>query len=224
MGAVIKTRSVIRDNKAMFDIGVAGPIAGFIVCIGLLIYGFSNLPGVEYITNIHPDYFSPDYGKDALSLEFGDTILFALLRSLFTNPGEFIPPMTEIYHYPFLCVGWFGLFITSMNLIPVGQLDGGHIAYSMFGSKKHEAIASIMMVILIILGFIGLADSTLELGLNIGWNGWLFWSLILYFFIKVKHPPVPTFYRLKGGRLFLGYLSLAIFIVSFSPAPLILSV
>jgi membrane-associated protease RseP (regulator of RpoE activity) len=224
MGAVIKTRSVIKNNKAMFDIGIAGPLAGFVVCVGLLIYGFSNLPGVEYLTNIHPDYFSPEYGKGAFSLEFGDTILFAFLRSIITDPGQFVPPMTEIYHYPFLCVGWFGLFITSMNLIPVGQLDGGHIIYSMFGGKKHEAIASIMMIILIILGFVGLADNLLEYNLGIGWSGWLFWGLILYFIIKVKHPPVPTFYRLKGGRLFLGYLSLFIFIISFSPVPFLISV
>jgi membrane-associated protease RseP (regulator of RpoE activity) len=224
MGAVIKTRSVIKDNKAMFDIGVAGPLAGFVICVGVLIYGYSNLPGIDYLLKIHPDFLSPDYGKDTFSLEFGDTILMAFLRNLLTEPGQFIPPLSEIYHYPYLCVGWFGLFITSMNMIPVGQLDGGHVVYGMFGGKKHEAIASIAMIILLFLGIVGLADSLLEFNLGIGWSGWLFWAFILYMFIKVKHPPVRTFYTLDSKRMFLGYLSLFIFVISFSPTPFILSV
>ena len=108
-------------------------------------------------------------------------------------------------------------------MIPVGQLDGGHVVYSMFGGKKHEAIASISMIILIVLGVVGLVDSVLEFNLGIGWSGWMFWGLILFFVIKVKHPPVRTFYRLDKKRMFLGYLSLIIFVISFSPAPLIFS-
>ncbi len=224
MGAVIKTRSVIKDNKAMFDIGVAGPLAGFVVCVGVLIYGYSNLPGIDYLLKIHPDFLSPEYGKDTFSLEFGDTIFMAFLRNILTEPEQFVPPLSEIYHYPYLCVGWFGLFITSMNMIPVGQLDGGHVVYGMFGGKKHEAIASIAMILLLVLGVVGLADSLLEFNLGIGWSGWLFWAFILYMFIKVKHPPVRTFYTLDSKRMFLGYLSLFIFVISFSPTPFILSV
>ena len=66
---------------------------------------------------------------------------------IFTEPAQFVPPMSEIYHYPFLCVGWFGLFITAMNMIPVGQLDGGHIIYSMCGFEKHFQIAKISMAV-----------------------------------------------------------------------------
>jgi len=131
--------------------------------------------------------------------------------------------MTEVYHYPYLMVGWFGLFVTAMNMIPVGQLDGGHVVYSMFGSKKHEKIASISMVILLALGILGLIDSILELDIQIGWSGWLFWSLILYFIIKVKHPPVQYFEHLDKKRMIIGYFSLFIFIVSFSPTPFIIS-
>ncbi len=223
MGAVIRTKSVIPDNKAMFDIGVAGPISGFIACLIVLVYGFTHLPGVEYILHIHPDFFSPHYGEGAISLEFGDTLLFAFLRELLTKPGQFVPPMTEVYHYPYLMVGWFGLFVTAMNMIPVGQLDGGHVVYSMFGSKKHETIASISMVILVGLGILGLIDSILELRIHIGWSGWLFWSLILYFIIKVKHPPVRYYHKLDNKRMLIGYFSLFIFIISFSPTPFIIS-
>jgi len=223
MGAVIKTKSVIQNNKSMFDIGIAGPLAGFIACLIVLIYGFTHLPSVDYILTIHPDYFSPDYGKDAISLEFGNTLLFELLRSIFTNSNQFIPPMSEIYHYPYLCVGWFGLFVTAMNLVPVGQLDGGHIIYSMFGEKIHEAIASISMILLLIIGLSGILDSFLDLNFGFGWTGWLLWALVLYFFIKVKHPPVPQFEKLNVGRMILGYLAILIFILSFSPSPFVVT-
>lgn len=222
MGAVIKTKSVVQNNKAMFDIGVAGPVAGFMACIVVLVYGFTHLPGVDYMLAIHPDYFSPDYGKGAINLEFGDTLLFALLRHLFTDPSQFIPPMSEIYHYPYLCVGWFGLFVTAMNLIPVGQLDGGHIIYSMLGAKKHEAIASVSMILLLILGLAGVLDSFLGVNLNFGWSGWLFWAFILYFFIKVKHPPVMHYEKLDAGRMILGSIAMIILVLSFSPMPFLI--
>ncbi|MCX6170967.1 MAG: site-2 protease family protein [Ignavibacteriales bacterium] len=223
MGAVIKTKSEIPNNKAMFDIGAAGPISGFIACVIVLIYGFTHLPGQEFLLKIHPDYFSPLYGKGEIGLEFGNSILFALLKNIFTNPSQFIPPMSEVYHYPYLCVGWFGLFVTAMNLIPVGQLDGGHIIYSMFNSKKHEAIASISMIILVLLGVLGLLESFINLEVHFGWSGWLFWAIILYFFIKIKHPPVNHFEELSTGRKIVGYLSILIFIISFSPTPFIFS-
>lgn len=224
MGAVIRTKSVIPDNKAMFDIGVAGPVAGFIASTAVLIYGFTHLPSVDYILQIHPDYFSPEYGKEGINLEFGSTILFEILKGLFTKTNEFVPPMSEIYHYPYLCVGWFGLFITAMNLVPVGQLDGGHIIFSMFGEKIHEAIASISMIGLAFLGISGLLGSFIDYDLGFGWSGWLLWAFILYFVIKVKHPPVPYFEKLSSGRMIIGYFAILIFIISFSPSPFILSV
>ncbi len=223
MGAVIKTKEPIPNNKAMFDIGAAGPIAGFVACLIVLIYGFTHLPPAEYILQIHPDYYSPDYGKNALGLAFGDTLLFSMLKFLFTNASQFIPPMSEVYHYPYLCVGWGGLFITSMNLLPVGQLDGGHVIYSMFGEKKHEAVASITMILLVILGVFGILESFLSFGITIGWSGWLFWSLILFFFIKIKHPPVYQFENLDWKRKIIGYIAILIFILSFSPSPIIIS-
>jgi membrane-associated protease RseP (regulator of RpoE activity) len=223
MGAVIRTKSPVATKKAMFDIGVAGPITGFIFCIAILIYGFLNLPGEEYILTIHPDYFSPEYGKDAIGLVFGDSIIFLTLKWLLVNPGQFFPPMSEIYHYPYLCVGWFGLFITSMNLIPVGQLDGGHISYSLFGNENHYKISVIAFAFLFIFGALGLMDTMLELNYGIGWSGWLFWSLVLYFVIKLKHPPITDTKELDNRRKFIGYISLLILIISFSPIPIMLT-
>jgi len=224
MGAVIKTRSRIYSRKAMFHIGVAGPIAGFVVCLAILIYGFTHVPDIHYLLKIHPDYLQPEYGHNELNLIFGDSILFHIMKLIFTDPSKFFPPMSEIYHYPFLCVGWFGLFITSMNMIPVGQLDGGHISYTMFGSEKSFKIASIAFILLFVFGVIGTVDAVMELGLNIGWGGWLFWAIILYFIIKLKHPPIPDPVPLDRNRMIIGYISFVIFIISFSPSPLQLTI
>lgn len=223
MGAVIKTKSEIPNNKAMFDIGVAGPIAGFIASLIVLIYGFTHLPSVDYLLAIHPDYFSPEYGKETISLQFGSNILFLLLKDLFTTGSDFVPPMTEVYHYPYLMTGWFGLLITAMNMIPVGQLDGGHVVYSMFGSKIQEAVASVSLIGLVFLGVIGITDGLLELNIGFGWSGWIFWGIILLLIIKVKHPPVRVFTQLDPNRKILGYFSLLILAVSFSPTPFLIS-
>jgi len=223
MGAVIRTKTRIQSKKAMFDIGVAGPIAGFIVTVAILIYGFLNVPGIDYLLHIHPDYFDPNYGKGGYGLVFGDSILFSFLKGILVKPGQFFPPMSEIYHYPFLCVGWFGLFITSMNMIPVGQLDGGHISYTMFGEKNHYKISIVAFSIMFVFGIIGFADTFLELNYGIGWSGWLFWSLILYFVIKLKHPPVLDATAIDVKRKLVGYFSFFIFIISFSPIPIMLT-
>lgn len=223
MGAVIKTKSEISTNKAMFDIGVAGPIAGFIASLIVLIYGFTHLPSVDYILAIHPDYFSPEYGKETITLQFGTNILFMFLQNVFTSAGDFIPPMTEVYHYPYLMTGWFGLLITAMNMIPVGQLDGGHIVYSMFGTKIQETVASISLIGLVFLGVSGFIDVSFEMNFGFGWSGWIFWGLILFFIIKVKHPPVRYFSQLDPTRKILGYISLIILFISFAPTPFMIT-
>ena len=223
MGAVIRTKSPIPSKKAMFDIGVAGPIAGFVACLIVLIYGFMNVPGQDYLLHIHPDFFSPDYGKTGIQLEFGNTLLFSFFKLVFIHPGQFFPPMSEVYHYPFLCVGWFGMFITAMNMIPVGQLDGGHIGYTMFGAESHYKIAVISFTVLFVFGLAGLLEILMEIDVAFGWVGWLVWALILFFVIKLKHPDIPDYNELDGKRKFLGYLSYFILIISFSPTPFVIS-
>jgi membrane-associated protease RseP (regulator of RpoE activity) len=219
MGAVIKTKSPIHSKKAMFDIGIAGPFAGFVACLIVLIYGFTHVPGINYLLAIHPDFFSPNFGKNAIDLTFGNTIIFSFFKLIFIHGNQFFPPMSEIYHYPYLCVGWFGLFVTAMNMIPVGQLDGGHIAYTMFGEIKHYKIAIISFAILVVIGLLGVVETVLNLNTNFGWIGWLIWALLLFFVIKLKHPVVPDDSELDSNRKFLGYLSFVILIISFSPAP-----
>lgn len=224
LGAVIKTLSPVPNKKAMFDIGVAGPIAGFIASVIILIYGFTHLPGIEFILRIHPDYFMRSGESSGVSLEFGPSLMYLFLEKLFTNPSvDFVPPMSEIYHYPFLCTGWFGMFVTAMNLIPVGQLDGGHISYSLFGSSTHRLIANISFVLLMALGVGGFLTELFEININLGWSGWLFWALILKFVIRLYHPEIVDYEDLDPRRKLIGYLTIAIFIVSFIPVPFFIS-
>lgn len=137
-GAVIRTKSPMMTKNQLFDVGVAGPLAGFVVCLAILTVGFATLPGPEYLYAIHPEILVT--GPSATGLTFGDSILFDAFRRLTVALGGasvYIPPMNEIYHYPFLCVGWFGLFVTSMNLLPFGQLDGGHVLFALIGKRQH---------------------------------------------------------------------------------------
>lgn len=245
-GAVIKTRSPIPNSKALFDIGAAGPIAGFIVSLIFLIYGFATLPPIDFLYSIHPEYITL-YGGEIpnKSLFFGDTILFWLLAKLFANPNGFLPPMNEIYHYPFLNVGWFGLFVTTLNMLPIGQLDGGHITYAMFGRTKHAKIARICWGILIILGVFSLFGALYE-SLKVDnpnkliiwfqelflpilsfidtkvpfifkcWFGWLVWALVTKFFVKLDHPPVLQEQDIGVVRKIIGWITIVILLLSFS--------
>jgi len=104
-------------------------------------------------------------------------------------------------------------------MIPIGQLDGGHISYTIFGRKNHFKIAAVCFIILFVIGILGFVDAYMELNLNVGWSGWLIWAIILYTVIKLKHPPIPDETPLDKRRMILGYISFVIFIISFSPTP-----
>jgi hypothetical protein len=128
--------------------------------------------------------------------------------------------MNEVYHYPFLCAGWFGLLITSLNMMPVGQLDGGHISYTMFG-KNHKIIAHIVFYLLVVFGLLGLLPF-LNINFELGSVNWLVWAILIYFVIKIEHPPVCTDMEQPLGRtrFILGWFSFFIFITSFCPIPI----
>ncbi len=246
-GAVIKTRSPITSRKAMFDIGVAGPISGFIVCFAFLVYGLMTLPGIDFIYKIHPYYLTKFGGKiPHTDLFFGDTILYYIMAKIFANPHGFLPPMNEIYHYPFLNVGWFGMFVTSLNMLPIGQLDGGHVIYSMFGGKIQRKVAKTTWWLMIVIGIGSLLEllyETLKISqpggfynflqnslmpvltwlknyvpwFMSGWGGWLFWALVTRIFIKLGHPEIGEEDEvLDSKRRMIGWAAIIIFIVTFS--------
>ncbi|HAL56695.1 MAG TPA: site-2 protease family protein [Bacteroidetes bacterium] len=237
LGAVIRTRSVVPSRKAMFDIGVAGPLAGFVACILLLVYGLLALPQTDFILSIHPNYdftLDADPTSQGVPLEFGPSLMYSILAHFLTDPTvQFVPPMSEIYHYPFLCVGWFGLFVTAMNLIPIGQFDGGHLIYTMFG-EKHRLIARVSFVVLILLGLPSVVESVLRTLLSYlqhqdvgqiipfseySWAGWFIWGMISLYLVKLYHPPVPDETPLDETRMRIGWLAVIIFVLCFSFIP-----
>ncbi len=205
-GAVIKTRTQIPSSKALFDIGAAGPIAGFVVCVGYLIYGLSTLPPIDFIYEIHPEYLEL-YGGEIpkISLFFGDTLLYTALAEIFANPDGFLPPMNEIYHYPFLNVGWFGLFVTTLNMLPLGQLDGGHVTYAMFGAKKHKIIAKTAWWAMIAVGFGAVLEFLLLFSLPAEPEGGKYaasFSMMLYESLSWLKDKIPWYFNAWGGWIF----------------------
>ena len=164
-GAVIRIRQPIPSMLKLFDIGAAGPLAGFIVALIVLLVGFFTLPGFDYFAGMpaHEALRSyldingafpidpPPTDTDTVTLLVGTTPLYWMLSQFFSD----VPPMWEMYHYPVLFAGWLGLFFTALNLLPVGQLDGGHILYALVGPKWHSLIARVFVLILLTSGGIG---------------------------------------------------------------------
>ncbi len=168
MGAFIKVKELISSRKKYFDIGIAGPLAGFVVAIGVLWYGFANLPTLDYIFKIHPDYQKYGLGfarvvyanKDLSGqILLGDNLLFSFFKTYVANP-ERLPPPQEMVHYPLVLAGYLALFFTSLNLIPIGQLDGGHVLYGLVGNRAHRFISPVLFWFFVAYAGIGLFKAT----------------------------------------------------------------
>jgi membrane-associated protease RseP (regulator of RpoE activity) len=171
LGAIIRIRDRVHSNIQHFDIGMAGPLAGFVVAVAILIYGFRTLPPPEHIYTFHPEYqqYGLDYPKhvytdeyirehNQIDLVFGTNLLFMFFEKYVAKPG-YAPNPRELMHYPILFAGFIALFFTSLNLLPIGQLDGGHIIYGLFGRRGHRIIAVSFFVGLLLysgLGYISL--------------------------------------------------------------------
>jgi membrane-associated protease RseP (regulator of RpoE activity) len=166
VGALIRIKSPIRSSQQNFDIGIAGPLAGFVVSIFFLVYAFTHLPPPEYIFQFHPEYekFGLDYAAFVYTSEFmpqgsvdviiGKNLLFLFFENFVADPAR-MPNAHEIIHYPFLFAGFLSLVFTSINLLPIGQLDGGHVLYGLVGAKLHQTIASIIFIVFIFYASIG---------------------------------------------------------------------
>lgn len=171
-GALIRIVGPIKSRKQYFDIGIAGPIAGFVVAFGVLFYGFTNLPEPEYIFEIHPEYeqYGLDYadhvydnGEEMMGISLGNNLLFSWFEENIADP-ERLPNHREIIHYPYLFAGFLALFFTALNLIPIGQLDGGHVIYGLFGAKNHQIIAFTLYMIFTFIAGLGLITAGIDLG------------------------------------------------------------
>jgi membrane-associated protease RseP (regulator of RpoE activity) len=188
LGAFIRIRSPIYSKRVLFDIGVAGPLAGFVFLIPALGVGlaFSKvIPGINHQGSIQ-------LGMPALE--------WILQRVIF--PGV---PAADIYLHPVARAAWVGMFATALNLLPVGQLDGGHIVYALLG-RSHKWITQTFLLALLPMGR--------------WWNGWWLWAIVLFFFAR-KHPPVHDQAEIGNQRVRLGILALIVFLLCFSITPII---
>ena len=188
-GAFIKIRAPIRHRIALLEIGAAGPIAGFIVAVPALVWGLRHSQVIETISSS--------------GIKLGDSILMKLLTlSLFPDLGS----TEDVILHPVAFAGWIGLLVTMLNLLPIGQLDGGHIAYALLG-EKFNILAKYVLLLLIPMSYFSL--------------NWLVWGLLILLLMRTtKHPPIYNIEDpLTNREKWIGATSLAIFILCFIPAP-----
>ncbi len=186
-GAFIRIRSAIYSKRILFDIGIAGPLAGFVFLLPALGVGlaFSKIiPGIAHQGSIH-------FGMPAL--------LWLLEKAIF--PGV---PSTDVFLHPVARAAWIGILATALNLLPIGQLDGGHILYAVAG-ERHVLVSRIFLALLIPLGIFF-------------WWVWLFWAVIL-FFLGRRHPSIYDPEPLDAARRRLGWLAMLVFFLCFTLAP-----
>jgi len=279
MGAVIRIKSMIRTRKEFFDVGVAGPLAGFVVAIFVIFYGFTHLPEPDYIYEIHPEYrqYGENYAEEVykdlpegFDLQLGTNLIFEFCKAYLVDDPKKIPNPHEMMHYPWLLAGFLACFFTALNLLPIGQLDGGHILYGLLGPRLFNIASPTFFVFFIFIGGLGLFSwqdfvtnfdynlqmtafylvylflvfdrifknklYTLLLGFMVfvlqfaiksffpevmGFTGWLVFGFLIGRVLGVYHPETYEVKPLDNRRKIIGWLSLIIFLICFSPAPLI---
>jgi membrane-associated protease RseP (regulator of RpoE activity) len=192
-GAVIRIHSRIPSRRALMEVGIAGPIAGYIVALFTTALGlFLSRPASTGMPIALVQFRQP------LTI----TLLDWALRAVFPS----VPEIHNILPHPVLIASWVGLFITSLNLIPAGQLDGGHILYAI-SERWHRALTWVVPGVLLIMGV------TL-------WTGWVLWGVILLL-PGMRHPRVPYFPLMPYSYRWLGVVALAILLLTFLPAPFV---
>lgn len=193
-GALIRIKSIIPDRRVLLEIGVAGPVAGFLVALPLAVAGLAASQ-VDIVEAAGPG------NGDGLYL--GTSLVFLLLEKVVLGP---LPENAQLTLHPVAFAAWFGFFVTAMNLIPIGQLDGGHVLYAILG-RRQRRVAKVLVLLFIPLGFF--------------WPGWLFWGAIMCY-MGFGHPPLLyEERRLRGRQKILGWIALAVLVLTFTPAPFI---
>lgn len=166
LGAVIQIKGFVGSRRKFFDIGVAGPLAGFVVAFGVLWYGFANLPEASYIYQIHPEYADPNYSatdeEGVIDTRLGYNLLFLVMEKAIADESR-MPNMSEVIHYPFLFAGYLALFFTALNMLPIGQLDGGHVVFGLF-PKHHRIISLVAYTCFLLYAGLGVVNPFEELG------------------------------------------------------------
>jgi len=196
-GAFIRMRAPASTRRVMFDIGAAGPWAGVILAIPAVIIGL-------YLSDVTP------LDKSTGGLELGNSLLFYTLSRIVLG----VDPSTVNVNLSAIGIaGWFGLLVTSLNLLPVGQLDGGHVIYALF-PRRHRTISVLFVISCVLMVLVPLA-----LGLDF-WLGWVLWA-VLSIALGLGHPStIDRDTPLNPRRALAAWATVALFIVTFSPVPL----
>ncbi len=212
MGAAILMRAVPKNKRILFDIGVAGPIAGLVVAIPVLFYGLT----LSQLITLEPNPNGFMEGNSLLYL-FAKFVIFGQLLPAPLEPQGFLywvryffmgGPLpfggTDVLIHPVAFAGWAGLLVTALNLIPAGTLDGGHVIYALFGEKARKALP-VIIVLLGVLGFL--------------WSGWWLWAALLLWLGQVHAQPLDQITALDPPRRMLAYAMIAVFFLLFIPVP-----
>jgi hypothetical protein len=189
LGAFIRIRSPITKKHQLFDVGVAGPLAGFVLAVPAMIYGLSLSKVVSPL---------PQEG----SVIFGEPLLFKLVSEAMFKDA---PQNFDMILHPVAFAGWVGVLVTALNLFPIGQLDGGHIIYAVFG-KKSRVLGRPILFVFVALGVLF-------------WIGWFVWALLIGF-LGLKHPRIfDEDVPISSGRRWIALAVIVIFVLSFIPDP-----
>ena len=215
MGAAILMRGTPKNKRILFDIGIAGPIAGLVVAIPVLFYGLS----LSTLGTIDPNPNGWIEGNSLIYLfakfvTFGQLLPAPLepqgilywLRYFFTG-GPIPFGGTDVFIHPVAFAGWAGILVTALNLIPAGTLDGGHVIYGLFGDKARKAFPYIVGA-LAIFGFF--------------WSGWWLWAALLFWLGRVHAQPLDQITTLDPTRRLIGYAMIIVFLLVFTPVPFML--
>jgi membrane-associated protease RseP (regulator of RpoE activity) len=193
MGAWIRMKAPVTNRRVMLDIGAAGPIAGFVVAIPVLILGLS-------LSQIEPLPLDKPYSME------GNSLIYLLVK--YAVFGRWLPSNgVDVFIHPVAFAGWVGLLVTSLNLLPVGQLDGGHILYSLLGDQARRFTWPIILI-LVLLGLVA-------------WPGWFMWAFLVFLFGQGHPGPLDGITRLDTRRKVVAVAVLLVFVLTFTPVPLV---
>lgn len=195
-GAFIKIKSLTPNRRALFDVAVAGPLAGLVFAIPAVLIGLRYSQAAPIGT---PEAL----GNSAVNV--GSSVLLACLAKL--SLGSSVGPGQQLLLHPLAFAGWLGLIVTALNLLPIGQLDGGHISHALFGSRKAHGISMAALVILIFLALFV-------------WPGLLFWAFIVFFIAGTRDSPAANdITPIDAPRRALGYLAFLLLLLIILPVP-----
>jgi membrane-associated protease RseP (regulator of RpoE activity) len=213
LGAVIRMKSALPSRRATLDIGASGPIAGFLLALPLLVWGLahSEVQAVAASTSAASPWQAlqfwmdgrPVFGEEGGALHLGESFIGWAARRIVVGPLE---PGTDVFLHPVGVAATLGLLVTALNLVPAGQLDGGHVLYALLGRDRALLVARLVSLGLLLAG------------LFVSWS-WIVWWFLTRFVVGLRHPPALVEEPLGKGRAIVGALALLLFLGTFVPVP-----